>query len=732
MLGLIVVSSDAFAYSIESSSVTILPAITNSDSSTGSFQVESNLVVIASPHSNYFEESVVVPEDEPTVITSSGGGGGRYDASNWILKKKYDELVALRDAEKPEEFSPENFYASAPEILPDPDFPEQDPVMEESSVPVVVDRVDPVNEIDETVGDPVSPGIVAPIIPEVVPSNDQMAASEPIISDADVPVVSEPTELVAVDAKTFFKPISPLYFGETESPKMTCPTVQKPTGFTWRVFHITYAEESISDDFVVEGSLFPDRITPLSLIIIELLILFVLMYVHQRYIIRKLKKELKECCKKKTVSKKPCWKEKLKKFIFWGLAIAIPMLTTSTVFAGEVTTPNEIYYQGALKDDNGQYLNGSYDFRFSLWSTQDFIENTDVIGGEIQLGAAFFGWSEIQSLDISNGKFYFEVGSAVPFPEDVFHSLEVYLQVEIKSSTDPVTSFEFIDIDASDPVEDRMGFTTVPYARNSDELDYRDTGFEPGNIPYLDDEGKLNESMFPSNSMFPTGTNEDFFTIDNDDSVDENGSIDLVFGKTLAKTLSYNRLSDAFEFNDSVSISGNLVVTGTINGRSFHEQTVTDVLSPRYKNAVFVADGTENAGAMHEEVEESAGKSYNHFRWSTKSSTPQDYDIQVKYTLPADFAGFEATDQIGLVFKTDGAVSSSNINFTIEKEGDLGNDQAEGAGLGLANSGWLDDSFSLNSVTVWSPGDTMVFKIKLTASKNSDARISDIKISYKK
>ncbi len=52
------------------------------------------------------------------------------------------------------------------------------------------------------------------------------------------------------------------------------------------------------------------------------------------------------------------------------------------------------------------------------------------------------------------------------------------------------------------------------------------------------------------------------------DDTDSTANVVIKFGDTLAKTITYNRTAVRFEFNDSVSVTGNVRVTGTASGRN--------------------------------------------------------------------------------------------------------------------------------------------------------------------
>ncbi len=185
--------------------------------------------------------------------------------------------------------------------------------------------------------------------------------------------------------------------------------------------------------------------------------------------------------------------------------LSILILITSFCFVSnqsfaETTTPQKIIYEGELFDANGNALTGNYDFRFSLWDNQDFDINDKLMGGDLNTAASdFFGWYEVQTYNIvNNGKFSIQVGTVTPFTEGLFDRINISLQIEVKKQGEPNTSYELIDLDYDNDAIDRMVIDTVPFAFNADKLDFREAGYGIGEIPYLDELGKLPSFLLPN------------------------------------------------------------------------------------------------------------------------------------------------------------------------------------------------------------------------------------------
>ena len=82
------------------------------------------------------------------------------------------------------------------------------------------------------------------------------------------------------------------------------------------------------------------------------------------------------------------------------------------------------------------------------------------------------------------------------------------------------------------------------------------------------------------------------------------GTIELQFGNTLSKILSYDLDNSYFNFNDNLNIEGDLTLTGTINGidisKPISDKEFGDYTSFIYINGkLIISDGTGIMYALH-------------------------------------------------------------------------------------------------------------------------------------
>lgn len=250
-----------------------------------------------------------------------------------------------------------------------------------------------------------------------------------------------------------------------------------------------------------------------------------------------------------------------------GLVTTIFAMAVPQASAAE-TVPQRLRYNGNLLNSAGTALTSAHVIRFSIWKSADHVSGDTTGTGAINTGSSNFGsWQETFTVTPNTqGYFSVELGSITALPLLSSLPTSFYIQVEVKASGAGDTAYELLDVNSSDATIDRSRILPTPTAINADTIDHRDVGTGSGALPLLQSGGLIRTSQIPS------GMTRDSFTIDSDSSA--TSSIQLQFGGTLAKILSFDIANDRFNFNDDVRIQGNLTVTGLINGvGSFQSST---------------------------------------------------------------------------------------------------------------------------------------------------------------
>jgi len=128
-----------------------------------------------------------------------------------------------------------------------------------------------------------------------------------------------------------------------------------------------------------------------------------------------------------------------------------------------------------------------------------------------------------------------------------------------------------------------------------------------------------------------------------------------------------------------------------------------------------------------------ANETYNFYKWTSPQPTPQTYSIYVTYQLPTTFKSF-ASGQTSLMGKTDSA--NSSVTYQIYRNNSstglapCGSNVSVSAG---AQSAWITQVASGAadpSTCSFTPGDSIVFKISVTASNNANAYVGNLGFTY--
>lgn len=256
-----------------------------------------------------------------------------------------------------------------------------------------------------------------------------------------------------------------------------------------------------------------------------------------------------------------------------SLVIATLMMLSPTASA-EATTPARRVFSSRLTNSSGTPITSEQKLRFSYWRGGNSVPADLTATGAINTNAAnYAGWKEEHTVKPNvTGNFTVELGKfsgGLPVHQMTVDELRnLFLQVEVKPSGSPDSSYFLVDPFPLDDTRDRTFVSTNIFALNADMLDQRDVGTGSGAIPFL-----LSGGVLPVSTM-AGGTRTDFFTVDNDNTSTTTSG--LKFGGSLNKTLLYSKTNNRFEFNDNVHVQGNLTVSGTINGVDITSLTGSD------------------------------------------------------------------------------------------------------------------------------------------------------------
>ncbi len=467
-------------------------------------------------------------------------------------------------------------------------------------------------------------------------------------------------------------------------------------------------------------------------------------------------------------------KGKLKLVISVLMTLVMSISFASSAYA-VVTIPEKMIYEGRLLDSTGSApLAGSHDFRFSFWTASP-VAGGDVSAGVINtLSATYSGWQEVQTV-IPNidGFFSFELGTVSPVPK-IDSTKHLYLQVEIKASGSPDSSYEILDRAPSDPTSDRSPIGSVPYAMNADYIDNAELGTSTGDIVILDA-----GDVWPIATV-PGGTNSDNFVLDNDD--DAVGAIGLQFGNALGRIFSWDMINNYFDFNDDVNIQGDLTITGNVDGvdvsnlasvvnlhldggANKHDASEIDVeaidghyysagdletaiddideqlfnlvagssnlkkiIPSMYDGVSYKADGTANVGRLFINSDIANGR--NFYVWTSSPGTLQDYDVIVQVPLPTNFSGWDGATPWEFNYRSDSASSTDNMADIYIYDSNGAAVTLTGTSTNLASTTWSSTSIGYSGTPTFTAGETFMIVIRMHSRNKNEMNLGEISLNF--
>lgn len=403
------------------------------------------------------------------------------------------------------------------------------------------------------------------------------------------------------------------------------------------------------------------------------------------------------------------------------------------------TVPYKMNFRGGLSTSSGvPVADGLYNMKFRIYDA--------ATGGTLQ-------WSEIREttnrVQVTGGLFTTQLGDVTSLPVAIFTNQNLYFEVELASPATATCSTSACASFTEGPMTPRNKVASAAYAMNADTID----GIDGASLARNDTANTFSAATTLNGTVTVGSANSATkFVIQNSTNValltaDTAGTIVKV-GTTSAATLANVRLlSTSAEFagtvrigtaTDGVDISG---VNGILlSGTARPTQTVS--LMPEYAGAAFTGDGTNNLGSLSSDFCSGSARlninaaicgattgEYNYYEWSNANAAVQDYDVYVRYKMPADYD------------------SGSMTNLTLERWGTVVTTDkvhismygSAAATLCSSNTANIATNATWQTITIAAPlgactvaaGDTITLKIHMEAAQNNAARAGEITFKYR-
>ena len=419
------------------------------------------------------------------------------------------------------------------------------------------------------------------------------------------------------------------------------------------------------------------------------------------------------------------------------MAIGMASLLAPSASAAQ-TIPYKMNFQGRLTDTTGQPVaNGSYNMKFRIFDASS--------GGSEQ-------WSETREttnrITVTNGLFSTQLGDVTPLPVGIFTTQNLYFEIELPTPATATCSTASCASFTEGAMTPRSKLGSSPYAFNADTID----GIDGANLAQQGAANTFTAANIFNNTVTIGSSNSTTKFV-----VQDNGATALLtadtsntvvkVGTTAAGTLTNVRLlSTNAEFTGTVRVgtstngidmsgANGLVLSGTAR------PTRTVTLVPEYPGAVLTPDGSSNTGTMTSDfcshsallnINSTAcgttNDEHNYYAWTTTQGSAQDYDIYVRYRMPADY---DTGSMANMRIWGWGTTSANEIvSLALYKGSGTACSTITNAITGNTTWNEATSASPLGACSI-AAGDLVTFKVKLTAGTNNTARAGEIRFEYR-
>ena len=160
-----------------------------------------------------------------------------------------------------------------------------------------------------------------------------------------------------------------------------------------------------------------------------------------------------------------------------------------------------------------------------------------------------------------------------------------------------------------------------------------------------------------------------------------------------------------------------------------HGGNKTDFIAPEYESGVLQADGSNNIGTMISDSETVSNVVYNYYKWTSSTSTKQDYDVVIHLRVPDTFSSWQ-TNAITFYYKTGLTGTTNNaVSWAIYEDGNALALMSSGEMASSVADTWTSDSATNTELSALTAGDVYRIVVKLAANFTASAAAYAGKIS---
>jgi hypothetical protein len=411
----------------------------------------------------------------------------------------------------------------------------------------------------------------------------------------------------------------------------------------------------------------------------------------------------------------------------FSVAISLIFSLLFTVYPA-YAAPGKINYQGRLADATGTAKpDGQYNMKFRIYSAAS--------GGTLL-------WSEVREttnrVTVTNGQFNVQLGAVTTIPDSVFSADSTYFEVELPTPATATCSTASCGAYTEGAMTPRQAVSSAAYALQANNASTVD-GIDSTSFARNDSFNTFSSSNTFNSTVALASTNSNLkFTIKDSGSqslfIADTSAMVVRVGSLAAGTLANVRLiTTSAEFSGTVRIgtaTDGIDISGAngilLSGTARRAQSIN--LMPEYANSVLDAgSGSDNTGAMTTKLDLSTRRNY--YKWTTSQGTVQSYDVVVQVPIPSDFSAWANTTPITIDTYTSNTTTGTITIQAMDTAGTIVSGMNFSSITPTAATAWQSRSPGTISGT-FTPGSSMMLRIRMTSPASGDVRISTIKMDY--
>lgn len=157
------------------------------------------------------------------------------------------------------------------------------------------------------------------------------------------------------------------------------------------------------------------------------------------------------------------------------------------------------------------------------------------------------------------------------------------------------------------------------------------------------------------------------------------------------------------------------------------QRTVEEFLHPEFPNVAYKADGSSNVGRLWAAT--GTGTYPNFYVWTSTLSSLQDYDINLRVTVPSDFIRWK-DNPLEIAYRTSTSdASGSHLGIAVFDTAGTAV-TLSGSVSNLVSTSWTTTKIEFTGTPTWTTGSGFLIRFRVRAKSNEQVHVGSIKIQH--